>query len=194
VLRMLPRGKLSRLERGLVAFGLGTGGLALVTAIIGLLHGYYFPILLVQHDTFGLTPAQAGSYAGLVLGPTAIVGVILGGYLADWLTHRFASARLLIILTSVFLVIPLNIATLLSTGTHNLTLFTAILIPTFFINMLHLAPLGAAFLDIVPSESRASANAITTFIQRILGSASAPLIIGLLTSLLDPGGQHFLHP
>lgn len=153
----------------------------------------YFPILLVQHDTFGLTPAQAGSYAGLVLGPTAIVGVILGGYLADWLTHRFARARLLIILASIFLVIPLNIATMLSTSTHNLTLFTIILIPTFFINMLHLAPLGAAFLDIVPSESRASANAITTFIQRILGSASAPLVIGLLTSLLDPGGQHFQH-
>ncbi len=43
----------------------------------------YFPILLQQHDTFGMTSGQAGSYAGLILGPTAIVGVILGGYLAD---------------------------------------------------------------------------------------------------------------
>ena len=46
VLRMFPRGQLSRLERGLLAYGLGTGGLALCTALIGLLHGYYFPILL----------------------------------------------------------------------------------------------------------------------------------------------------
>ncbi len=45
VLRMFPRGSLSRLERGLAAYGLGTGGLALGTALIGLLHGYYFPVL-----------------------------------------------------------------------------------------------------------------------------------------------------
>ncbi len=152
----------------------------------------FFPILLQQHDTFGMTSGQAGSYAGLVLGPTAIVGVILGGYLADWLTHRYATARLLIIIVSVFLVIPLNIASLLSANTHNLVLFSAILIPTFFINTLHLAPLGAAFLDVVPSESRASAIAISTFIQRILGSAAAPLLIGSLAGFFDPTGLHFL--
>ncbi len=45
-LRCFPRGNLTRLERGLIAYGLGTGGLALATAIIGLLHGYYFPVLL----------------------------------------------------------------------------------------------------------------------------------------------------
>ena len=152
----------------------------------------FFPILLQQHDTFGMTSGQAGSYAGLVLGPTAIVGVILGGYLADWLTHRYAAARLLIIIVSVFLVIPLNIASLLSANTHNLVLFSAILIPTFFINTLHLAPLSAAFLDVVPSESRASAIAISTFIQRILGSAAAPLLIGTLAGFFDPTGLHFL--
>ena len=153
----------------------------------------FFPILLQQHDTFGMTSGQAGSYAGLVLGPTAIVGVILGGYLADWLTHRYAAARLLIIIVSVFLVIPLNIASLLSANTHNLVLFSSILIPTFFINTLHLAPLSAAFLDVVPSESRASAIAISTFIQRILGSAAAPLLIGTLAGLFDPTGLHFLN-
>ena len=152
----------------------------------------FFPILLQQHDTFGMTSGQAGTYAGLVLGPTAIVGVILGGYLADWLTHRYTAARLLIIIVSVFLVIPLNIASLLSANTHNLVLFSAILIPTFFINTLHLAPLAAAFLDVVPSESRASAIAISTFVQRILGSAAAPLLIGSLAGFFDPTGLHFL--
>jgi MFS family permease len=152
----------------------------------------FFPILLQQHDTFGMTSGQAGSYAGLILGPTAIVGVLLGGYVADWLTHRYAAARLLIIIFSVFLVIPLNILSLLSANTHNLVLFSAILIPTFFINTLHLAPLTAAFLDVVPSESRASAIAISTFIQRILGSAAAPLLIGSLAGLFDPTGMHFL--
>ena len=45
ILRLMPRGAMTRLEAGLFAYGLGTGALALVTALIGLLHGYYFPIL-----------------------------------------------------------------------------------------------------------------------------------------------------
>lgn len=153
----------------------------------------YFPILLQQHDTFGMTSGQAGTYAGLVLGPIAIVGVLLGGYLADWLTRRYAGARLLIIIVSCLLVLPLNIASLLLANTHNLVLFSAIMIPAFFINTLHLAPLAAAFLDVVPSESRASAVAISTFIQGILGRAVAPLAIGMLAGFFDPTGLHFLH-
>ena len=153
----------------------------------------FFPILLQQHDTFGMTSGQAGSYAGLVLGPTAIVGVLLGGYLADWLTHRYAGARLLIIIVSVLLVLPLNITSLLVANTHNIVLFSAIIIPTFFINTLHLAPLSAAFLDVVPAESRASAIAISLFIECILGSAVAPVVIGMLAGFFDPTGMHFLH-
>jgi MFS family permease len=153
----------------------------------------FFPILLQQHDTFGMTSGQAGAYAGLMLGPTAIVGVILGGYLADWLTRRYAGARLLIIIISVLLVVPLNITSLLIANTHNIVLFSAIMIPTFFINTLHLAPLSAAFLDVVPSESRASAVAISVFIQSILGRAVAPTVIGMLAGFFDPTGLHFLH-
>lgn len=153
----------------------------------------YFPILLQQHDIFGMTSGQAGTYAGLLLGPTAMVGVILGGYLADWLTRRYAGARLLIIIISCLLVLPLNIGSLLIANTHNLVLFSAIMIPAFFINTLHLAPLAAAFLDVVPSESRASAVAISTFIQGILGRAVAPLVIGMLAGFFDPTGLHFSH-
>ena len=153
----------------------------------------FFPILLQQHDTFGMTSGQAGTYAGLLLGPTAIVGVLLGGYLADWLTRRYAGARLLIIIISVLLVLPLNITALLIANTHNIVLFSAIMIPAFFINTLHLAPLAAAFLDVVPSESRASAVAISIFIQSILGRAVAPVAIGMLAGFLDPSGLHFLN-
>src|SRR5438876_5222561 len=88
---------------------------------------------------------------------------------------------------------PLNITSLLIANSHNLVLFSAIMVPTFFINTLHLAPLSAAFLDVVPSESRASAVAIALFIQRILGSAGAPLAIGMLAGFFDPTGLHFLH-
>lgn len=153
----------------------------------------YFPILLQQSDTFGMTSAQAAAYAGMALGPTALVGIVLGGYLADWLKKRYKGARLLICALSVLLVFPLNITTFLLTSTHNLVLFSAFLIPTFFINMLHLGPLGAAMLDVTPEDQRASAMSISVFIQRILGTALAPLAIGALASSFDPTGLHFLH-
>ncbi len=48
IMRYLPRQSMTRLEVGLFAYGLGTGALSLMTALIGLLHGYYFPVLLAE--------------------------------------------------------------------------------------------------------------------------------------------------
>ena len=154
----------------------------------------YFPTLLQQRDTFGLTSGQAASYAGLALGPTALVAIVLGGYLTDWLYRRYQGARLLICVVSILLTAPLNMASLLiMLNTHNLVLFSAVMVPAFFINMTHMGPLSAAVLDVVPTEMRASGVAVSTFIQRILGTAMAPLIIGTMAGSFDPGGLHFLH-
>ncbi len=153
----------------------------------------YFPTLLQQQDTFGLTSGQAALYAGLALGPTALVGVMLGGYLADWLSHRYRGANILICVVSILLTAPLNITSLFIMNTHNIVLFSSVMIPAFFINTMHFGPLSAAMLDVVPAEQRASAVAVSLFIQRILGTALAPLLIGLLASRFDPSRLHFLH-
>jgi MFS family permease len=154
----------------------------------------YFPTLLQQHDTLGLTSGQAATYSGLALGPTALVGVLIGGYLSGWLSRRYRGANMLVCVISVVLTAPLNIATLIVMGTtHNMVLFTALMVPSFLINTLHIGPMSAAVLDVSPVEQRASAMAIFIFVQRILGTAMAPLVIGALTSSFDPSGLHFLH-
>ncbi len=48
IVRRVPRGSMTRLEAGLLSYGIGTGVLALVTAVIGLAHAYYFPVLLIE--------------------------------------------------------------------------------------------------------------------------------------------------
>jgi MFS family permease len=151
----------------------------------------YFPTLLQQHDTFGMTSGQAAIFSGLVLGPTAFGGVILGGYLADWLNRRYRGARLLVCVLSVLITAPLNVASLLIINTHNIPLFCAIMIPSFFINTLHIGPLLTAVLDVVPAEQSASAVAIFVFVQRVLGTALAPLFVGFLARSVDPTGLHF---
>jgi MFS family permease len=153
----------------------------------------YFPILLQQHDTFGLTSGQAALFAGLALGPTGFVGVLLGGYLADWLNRRYQDARVLVCAVSALLTGPLFISALCIMNTGNIILCIFVLVPTFLIFMMHLGPLLAAVLDVVPSEMRASGLAIFTLLQRLLGTAFAPLLVGTLARSFDPGGLHFAH-
>lgn len=154
----------------------------------------YFPTLLQQRDTLGLTSGQAATFAGLALGPTALVGILFGGYLASWLRRRYRSANFLTCVVTTMITAPLNLTTLLVLiTTHNLVLFTIVMLPSFLINTIHIGPLSAAVLDIAPADQRASTVAIFLFIVRILGTALAPLVIGFLANGFDPGGQHFAH-
>jgi len=181
--------------------GLVGSKIFLCTAIYGVLVEFtavglqaYFPTLLQQRDAFGLTSGQAATFAGLALGPTAIVGILFGGYLASWLRRRYRSANFLTCVVTTMLTAPLNLATLLVLiTTHNLVLFTIVMLPSFLLNTIHIGPLSAAVLDIAPADQRASTVAIFLFIVRILGTALAPLVIGLLANSFDPGGQHFAH-
>lgn len=153
----------------------------------------YFPTLLQQRDTFGLSSGQAAAFAGLALGPTALIGVIFGGYLASWLRRRYQSANFLLCVVSTIITAPLNLITLLVILTHNLVLFTIVMLPSFLANTTHIGPLSAAVLDIAPKDQRASTVAIFLFIVRILGTALAPIAIGVLSSALNPNGQDFAH-
>lgn len=154
----------------------------------------YFPTLLQQRDALGLSSGQAALFAGLALGPTALVGILVGGYLASRLRRRYQSANLIICVVSTMITAPLNLATLLVLlTTHNLVLFTIVMLPSFFINTLHIGPLNAAVLDIAPINQRASTVAIFLFVVRILGTALAPLVIGILAGAFDPTGLHFSH-
>ncbi|HLG65024.1 MAG TPA: MFS transporter [Ktedonosporobacter sp.] len=154
----------------------------------------YFPTLLQQQDALGLTSGQAATFSGLALGPTAIIGVLVGGYLADRLNRRYRGANILVCVVSVVCTFPLNIATLVvMVTTHNLGLFLAFIIPAFLFNTLHVGALSAAVLDVTPATIRATAVAVSLFVQRILGTALAPLVIGILAGYLDPAGTHFLH-
>lgn len=153
----------------------------------------YFLVLLQQKDGLGMTSGQAAGYAGIALGPTALVGVLLGGYLTGWLRRRYHTANVMICVVSVLLTAPLNTATLVSLlVTHDRTLFTALLLPSFFVNALHIGPAAAAIIDLSPRGMRASVMATYLFVVRILGTSTAPLLVGTLASAFDPTGTHFL--
>lgn len=154
----------------------------------------YFPTLLQQKDALGMSSGQAATFAGLALGPTALIGVLVGGYLAGWLRRRHETANLLVCVMSTMITAPFNLATILVLMfTHNLLLFCLVMLPAFFVNTMHIGPLSAAVLDMAPTDRRASTVALFLFVVRILGTATAPLVIGMLASHFDPSGLRFLH-
>src|SRR5947209_2108553 len=56
----------------------------------------FLPIYLQQKDTLHLSAATAGIFAGGVIVVAGIVGVVIGGYLADALNKRYPGARVLV--------------------------------------------------------------------------------------------------
>lgn len=152
----------------------------------------YLSIFLQQKDTLGMSSAQAGLFSGVGIVLAGVVGVVLGGYLSDILSRRYAGARILICGLSFLLSAPAYVASVLvAVNMHNLGLYTICFVITTILLNLSAGPAGAATQDVVPSALRASAVAISVFVGHILGDAFAPALIGRLARSFDPTGVHF---
>ncbi|HZO72192.1 MAG TPA: MFS transporter [Ktedonobacteraceae bacterium] len=152
----------------------------------------YLSIYLQQKDTLGMTSAQAGLFTGIGIVLAGVIGVVLGGYLSDLLSRRYAGARILICGLSFLLSAPTYAASaLIAVNMHNLGLYTIFFVLTTILLNLSAGPAGAATQDVVPSSLRASAVAVSVFVGHILGDAFAPALIGRLARSFDPTGAHF---
>lgn len=125
-------------------------------------------------EKFSLGQGNAGFTFGVYLQPATFVGLIVGGYFADYLRRRTAAARMWVLLLSLLLSAPAlhlvgNAATLQMTSLALIGygLFGGLLMGNIF---------PAAF-DVVPDSLRASAVGILNFFGAIL-SGFAPLVVG----------------
>jgi MFS family permease len=123
---------------------------------------------------FSLGQGEAGFTFGIYLQPATLVGLILGGYLADYLRRYTRAARMWVLLLSLVLSAPAihfigNATSLTSTAMALVSygLFGGLLMGNIF---------PAAF-DVVPESRRASAVGVLNFFGAIL-SGFAPLVVG----------------
>jgi len=151
----------------------------------------YLPIYLQQKDTLGLSSGLASILAGGVVVIAGIVGLLVGGYMADALNRRYAGARVLVCGIGFLLCAP---AFALSVTIHSVAIFiTCFFITAMLINVYN-GPSTAATQDVVPSVLRASAVALSLLLAHLLGDAFAPSLIGVLAKGFDPThGGHFAH-
>jgi MFS family permease len=152
----------------------------------------YLSIFLQQRDTFGLTSGQAGLFSGFGIVIAGTVGVLLGGYVANWLLRYYAGAHLLVSGLAFFLSAFTYAASVLTAVfLHNLGLFTIFFVLSTILINVNSGPSAAATQDIAPAALRGLAVAISLFIAHILGDSFAPALIGYLARSFDPTGLHF---
>ncbi|HEU5366852.1 MAG TPA: MFS transporter [Ktedonobacterales bacterium] len=121
--------------------------------------------------------------AALLLALASIGGALGGGYLADWLTKRYAGGRLMAGGISFLLAAPVFALALLS---PNFWVFLPFFILSGALLNAYLGPLNAVLQDVLPPAMRASGVALTFMLMHLLGDLAAPSIIGGISYLLDP--------
>jgi MFS transporter, Spinster family, sphingosine-1-phosphate transporter len=150
----------------------------------------YLPTYLQQKDTFALSTTVADIFTGSIVVVAGILGVVLGGSIADWLQRQYAGGTLLICGMSFLLSAPIFTLTLM---TKNFIFFSIFCFLTIFLLSIYNGPSTAAMQHVVPLTLRASAGAVIFFCAHLFGDAFAPSVVGVLATNFDPThGQHFL--
>ena len=145
--------------------------------------GAFLILWLVEER--GLSTQQAPLVFGIMLIGTAISNV-LGGYLGDWANQKNPKyGRTIIGQLSVIFGIPLTIILIKGTDNWNIVQLTAF---CFFIGLLISWPGKGAkepmMAAVVPPELRATAFAMTTFVENGFAAIVA-LIFGLIADKID---------
>lgn len=145
---------------------------------------YWLPVYLQR--AFGFKEGKAGTVSGAVLVVAGLIGVLLGGVLADRLTERWASGRVLACGITLAAAAPCFALAVVQGGFGGF-------LPLFFISALLLSmysgPLTAVTQDVVPPAVRALVVSITLLIGHLFGDVTSPLIVGVISDHLGSGAH-----
>jgi predicted MFS family arabinose efflux permease len=127
---------------------------------------------------YGLAPDQAGIKTGLVV-LTGGLGAVFWSVVADRLTARYPRARLYVpatvaVLTTLFMCLAFGVAGPGPLQTALIALGAAVMTGT-------IGPVAAVTVDVVNPGVRATATAVLSLTQNLLGLAAGPLLAGVLS-------------
>jgi MFS family permease len=127
---------------------------------------------------YGLSPDQAGIKTGLVVLMGGL-GAVVWSVVADRLTGRYPRARLYIpatvaVLTTLFMGLAFG-----AVGPGPLQ--TALIVVGAAVMTGTIGPVAAVTVDVVDPNLRATATAVLSLTQNLLGLAAGPLLAGVLS-------------
>lgn len=143
--------------------------------------GIWIPTFLQR--VHGMTIAETAALIGPLRGVFGLSGVLLGGLAIDRLIRRWPHWRTTLPAISCFLVVPVELAFLLS---NSRAVWVAAFASSSFLVLVHQGPLFAMVMSVSRVRMRAVAVSMLVLCSALLGQASGPAIIGALNDGLAP--------
>ena len=137
--------------------------------------GIWIPTFLQR--VHGMTIAETAALIGPLRGVFGLAGVLLGGFAIDRLIRRKSHWRTTVPAIACFLVVPVELAFLLS---NSRSVWVAAFASSSFLVLIHQGPLFAMVMSVVRVRMRAVAVSVLVLFSALLGQASGPAIIGAL--------------
>ncbi len=129
---------------------------------------------------YGLPLERAAVVTGIVVGVAGLIGLTLGGWLADWVHKRSERGRLMLGAGSMAGA-ALATAVALSLGQGSIAAFTPIFAAGWLLQYQYYTCVYPAIQDVVEPRLRATAMAIYFACLYLLGGAFGPVLVGFLS-------------
>lgn len=168
-------GSVLRTLWGRKSYGLLMVGIS-ISAIGGYGHNAWDPAFLMRK--FHTTPGVIGVYYSLVVGPAAIVSILAGGFLNDWLIRRDARWSLWMITLAFGIALP---AVLAFPWVNSLPLALALALVNLIAVGFWTAPAFALLQSLAESRNRAVASAVFLTATAIVGPGVGPSLTGAMS-------------
>jgi predicted MFS family arabinose efflux permease len=134
---------------------------------------------------FDVGPAVAGLWMAVAFGLGGGVGVLCGGYVADWLVRRRGDERWYAWGSAAAVAASVPCAVLLYLTDHAGIAVASLLVATTFGHMF-LGPVTAMMQGLAGIERRATAAAVYLLLVNLVSMGLGPVAVGLASDLLGP--------
>jgi len=137
----------------------------------------WLPAFFVR--TYGMNAGDVGIYYGLIFAGAGSIGLVLGGFCADYLfARKRADAHMLTVLGSVVAMLPLFVAMPLMPTPELAFLFV---VPATLLSSVQGGVAGAALQLITPNQLRAQIIALYFLVVNLIGLGLGPTATALIT-------------
>ncbi len=138
----------------------------------------FMPLYLGRYH--GLAVDKAGYVSAVVLGAVGVVGLLVGGYLADWVTKRRANGRMLLAAFSLLISTPC-VFLALEMPKGSLLSFMLLMGVGWMLIYVYYVTVYPVVQDVVEPSLRGTAMALYFFAMYMLGGAFGAKILGNLS-------------
>ncbi len=143
--------------------------------------GSFLPAFLSRYHHVSLQ--TAGFISGIVIGSVGAGGMLLGGWLGDWMMLRRESGRMLVASWALLLSVPMSFLALMQPS-GALTQFMLFQAAASMMMYVYYATVYSTVQDIVEPALRGTAMALYFFAMYVLGASLGPIGTGWVSDLM----------